>query len=89
MPAGARRASTTSDANRIALKPAFNVVAQRLRGGALPTAAEVGAMLAEARADPAEAAALVGQYAAALPVESVPSGEASVLDALRSFTLRH
>ena len=67
------------------MRPALNVVTMRLRSGTLPAPAEVAAMLHEAACDPREAAALAGQYAAALP--SRTTGEAGVLTTLRGFAM--
>lgn len=71
------------------MRPAVAAVVAVLRAGQRhPTVAEFAALCREVGDDPAEARRDIAAYSAAIAEQSVPSGEASVLAALRSFSLR-
>jgi len=61
---------------------ALAIVKQRCLAGVYPTPSEIESLLREAGVAPAEIRSDVAEYAASLP--PVPSGEQSVLAALRS-----
>ena len=68
---------------------ALDVVRTRMHSGLLPSATEYGELLREVGFTPAEARPMYLRYAEAVAEESVPSGESSVLSALKNFSLGH